>query len=532
MDAACLELPDDVESLRALVCEHQSVLAQRDAQLSEQQATIAQLQRANDGLSHRLDLALRRLYGRSSEKIDPAQLLLFGQALQQAAETMEAAPEAEERSSRKPRRKGHGRKPLPPDLPRHRVEHEIAEEELTCPCCDQPRVRIGEEISEQLDYTPASLFVIQHVRPKYACRHCDEGGVATAEKPAEGQVIDKGLPGPGLVAHVITSKYLDHQPLYRQEPMLARHGVEISRSTMCGWMKAAADLLDPLVKLMARRIRQSKVIHTDDTPVPVQQKGRGQTKTGRLWVYLGDAANPYTVFDYTPDRTRAGPAAWLEKFAGYLQADAFTGYDGIYLESDGGIIEVACWAHTRRKFYDARQSDAERSHQALAMIRLLYDVEREAKELDAAERAKRRQARSRPLLEQFKAWLIQQRDPVLPKSPMGTAISYALNNWEALMRYVDDGDLAIDNNVAERAIRPLAIGRKNYLFFGSDGGGRTAAILYSMVASAKRHGLDPFVYLREVLAVIGSTPISQLDQFLPDRWRDQQLKEITEGIAP
>jgi len=264
--------------------------------------------------------------------------------------------------------------------------------------------------------------------------------------------------------------------------------------------KAAADLLDPLVKLMARRIRQSKVIHTDDTPVPVQQKGKGRTKTGRLWVYLGDAANPYTVFDYTPDRTRAGPAAWLDKFTGYLQADAFTGYDGIYLDSEGRIIEVACWAHARRKFYDARASDAERSHQALAMIRLLYDVEREAKELDAAERAKLRQARSRPLLEQFKTWLIQQQDEVLPKSPMGTAIGYALNNWEALMRYVDDGDLAIDNNVAERAIRPLAIGRKNYLFFGSDGGGRTAATLYSMVASAKRHGLAPHWTLRSFIS--------------------------------
>ncbi|MFA7236305.1 MAG: IS66 family transposase [Phycisphaeraceae bacterium] len=355
--------------------------------------------------------------------------------------------------------------------------------------------------------------------------------MATADKPPEGQVIDKGLPGPGLVAHVITSKYCDHQPLYRLEGMLARHGVSIARSTMCGWMKAAADLLTPLVQLMAARIRGSKVIHTDDTPMPVQDKGRGKTKTGRLWVYLGDptSGGSYDVFDYTESRSRDGPRNWLKEFKGYLQADAFGGYDGIY--ATGDVTEVACWAHARRKFYDARTSDPAREHHVLAMIRLLYDVERDAKERQAEDKtfasggaqAKRamRQERSCPLLEQLHAWLLRERDGVLPKSPMGQAIGYALNNWDALVRYAGDGDLAIDNNAAERAIRPLTIGRKNYLFFGSDGGGRTAAILYSVVAGAKRHGLDPFVYLRDVLAVIGSTPMSQLDQFLPDRWKAQ-----------
>jgi hypothetical protein len=289
---------------------------------------------------------------------------------------------------------------------------------------------------------------------------------------------------------VITSKYCDHAPLYRQESMLARHGVDIARSTMCGWMQAAADLLAPLVLLMAHRIRRSKVIHTDDTPVPVQQKSgqkTGKMKTGRLWVYLGDYDHPYTVFDYTPDRSRDGPTAWLKDFKGYLQADAFGGYDGIYVKGD--IIEVACWAHARRKFYDSRHSDTQRAHHALALIRLLYDVERESKDLDAEQRLAMHQARSRPLLAQLRAWMTEQRDQVLPKSPMGTAIGYALNNWDALVRYSSDGDLAIDNNVAERAIRPLVIGRKNYLHMGSDTGGRTAAILYSVIASAKRHGL-------------------------------------------
>lgn len=522
MDATLTTLPNDIDMLHALV--------------REQQATIDHLHRENTGLSHRLDLALRRIYGRSSEKIDAKQLLLFGQAMQQAAQAMAGLTAHQDQTASPattPQHKGHGRRPLPADLPRHRLEHPIDPHELTCPCCDQPRVRIGEEVSEQLDYTPASLFVIQHVRPKFACPRCGAsggGGVATADKPDAGQVIDKGLPGPGLVAHVITSKYADHQPLYRLEGMLARHGVEIARSTMCGWMKASAELLTPLVKLMAARIRGSKVIHTDDTPVPVQEKGRGKTKEGRLWVYLGDPRHPYIVFDYTPSRNRDGPRNWLKDFEGYLQADAFGGYDGIYASQE--VVEVACWSHARRKFYDARSSDPARSHHVLAVIRLLYDVEREAKELDVEQRLALRQERSCPLLDELHPWLQRELLPgagVLPKSPMGQAIGYAINQWEALKVYTTDGDLAIDNNAAERAVRPVTVGRKNYLFFGSDAGGRTAAMLYSLTASAKRHGIDPFVYLRDVLATIGSTPVSELDQFLPDRWRDQQLKEIAAG---
>ena len=247
--------------------------------------------------------------------------------------------------------------------------------------------------------------------------------------------------------------------------------------------------------------------------------------------YLGDDEHPYTVFDYTPSRARDGAASWLKDYKGYLQADAFGGYDGIY--ACGGVVEVACWAHARRKFYDARASDAARSHQVLAMIRLLYDVERDAKEkkLDAEQRQALRQERSLPLLGQLQRWFTHELPGVLPKSPMGTAITYALNNWDALMRYASEGggDLAIDNNAAERAIRPITLGRKNYLMLGSDRGGRTAATLYSLTASAKRHDLDPFIYLRDVLATIAATPVSQLHQFLPDRWKQQQLKEIAAG---
>jgi hypothetical protein len=316
---------------------------------------------------------------------------------------------------------------------------------------------------------------------------------------------------------VAISKYCDHTPLYRQQQILARHGIHLSRSTMCGWLKEAVELITPLHQLMCDRIRQSKVIHTDDTPLPVQEKGRGKTKTGRLWVYLGDPRHPYTVYEYTPTRARDGPANWLANFQGYLQADAFSGYEGIY--EAGDAIKVACWAHARRYFYEARLSDPVRAHHAMGLIRQLYDIEEKAKSLTSDERYALRQQQAVPVLDELEAWLKQEQETALPKAPIRQASQYALNHWEALRRYTTDGDLAIDNNVAERAIRPLAIGRKNYLFAGNDGGGRTAAILYSLIASAKRHNLEPFAYLRDVLARIGSTPKNQLDQLLPDQWK-------------
>jgi len=523
MDATDLkDLPDDVATLKRMLIE-------REALAAEQQAFIAQLQREKEGLSHRVALLLHRIYGRGSERIDARQLLLFGQAMSQTG----AEPQTEAATENKPtsKRKGHGRRPLPADLPRHRIEHPIDPEQMTCPCCGEQRHRIGEVVSEQLEYVPASLFVIQHVRGKYACRTCEEGGVATAERSAEGQMIEKGLPGPGMVAQVAVSKFSDHLPLYRLERIFARHGVMIARSTMCGWMREAANLVNPLYELMCERIRQSRVIHTDDTPLPVQdpRSGRGRTKTGRLWVYLGDPRHPYTIYEYTPSRSRDGPVAWLKGYEGYLQADAFGGYDGIY--ATGKVTEVACTAHARRKFHDARLSDPARALHVLSRIRLLYDIEKQAKDCQPTERAALRQSRSRPILAELHDWLVAQRDEVavapgvagvpgvLPKSPLGQAIQYALNHWQALVRYTDDGELAIDNNAAERAIRPIAVGRRNYLFAGSDAGGRTAAVLYSLIISAQRHDLDPFAYLRDVLCRLGSTPRSRIEQFLPDHWK-------------
>jgi transposase len=424
---------------------------------------------------------------------------------------------------------GHGRKKLPAHLPRERIEYALPEESRVCPRegCGGELSRIGEEVSEQLEYQPASLHVRQIVRVKYACRKCQEH-VALAEAPPT--PIEKGMPGPGLLAHVMVNKFADHLPLHRQEAIFARQGVDLKRTTLCDWVGRAAALLEPLTARMKTEVLASKKIHTDDTPVPVQDEARTRTRTGRLWVYLGDEAHPHTVFDYTPTRSRDGPRTFLDGYAGYLQADAFTGYDAVY--APGGVIEVACWAHARRKFYDAQTTDAPNAIAAMAFIGELYAVEREAKETgaDAAKRLAMRQERSRPVLARVREWLQGQSLAQLPKSPMGQAVSYALANWVALNRYTEDGDLSIDNNAAERALRAVAVGRKNYLFFGSDAGGKRAAIVYSLIASCKRHGIDPWAYLRDVLDRVSTHPARRIDELLPPRWKE--LREAAAAAVP
>lgn len=465
-------------------------------------------------LEYRIEQLLRRVYGRRSEKLNPDQLLLFtewNEAPPVEAPALPAETAAETAPS--PPKKGHGRKLLPDHLPRVRVDHELPAAERLCPACGKERAPIGTEVSEQLEYQPASLFVLQHHRQKYACKHCQEQ-VAIAAKPA--QPIDKGLPGPGLLAQVVTSKYCDHLPLHRLERIFARHGVELSRSTTCGWMAACAALLTPLWQLMKERVLASPVIWTDDTPVPVLDPARDQTRQGRAWVYIGNRDHRYAVFDYTPTHQRDGPATFLQDYTGYLQADAFAGYDGIYATEK--VIEVACWAHARRKFYDARTSDPARAHAALAWVRKLYDIEDQAKPLDDAECAALRQTQAVPLLESFRAWLEEQQAAALPKSPMGQAIRYALSNWQALTRYPEAGFLSIDNNLSERTLRAVAIGRKNWLFAGSDHGGRTAAVLFSFTATCRLLDLDPFAYLRDALARLPESPADRLDELLPDRW--------------
>ena len=491
-------LPDDLDTA------HRQIREQAES-LRRQGRLIAKLQ-------HQLEQLLRQRYGKKGEKVDPDQLLLFAQDLLAQAEPMAPAPQPSATALERPKSEGHGRKPLPAALPRGRIIHDVAPADRACPECGVERRPIGEEVREQLEYVPASLLVLQHVRPKYACRGCAAHVAIAARLP---EPIEKGLPGTGLLAHVVTSKFADHLPLYRLEGVFKRSGVELSRSTMCDWMAACAGLLEPIVAAMTQRVLSSKVIATDDTPVPVQDHAGKGSKTGRLWAYLGDRDNPFVVYDYTPDRSRNGPERFLKEYtSGYLQSDAYAGYDGLHRR---GLVEVGCWARAGRKFHEARTSDPERSHAGIAWIGRLYGVEREARDegWDDAKLLAARGERSRPLLESFGAWL------------EGEAIAYARSNGTALSRYLDSPYLSIDNNATENAIRPIALGRKNWLHLGSDRGGRTAATLMSLVQSCKSLGNEPFAYLRDVLDRVSTHPASRVDDLLPDR--RVLLKAVPEG---
>lgn len=535
-DVVTTPLPEDPETLKEMVLQLLAADAAKDRELEQLRQYIARL--------------VRDRFGPRSEKVDPRQLALFAahgvDANDAAADSANDAAAADDEGVAEPveeivvrrRRRGGGRMKLPADLPRERVEHDLPEAEKLCPCCGTLRERIGSESSEQLDYVPASLKVIEHVRFKYACRACEEH-VATAPPPPK--PIEKGLPGPGLLAHVAVSKASEHLPCYRQEDVLARHGVEIPRQTLCRWLRETADLLAPLYERMACLVRLSEVIHTDDTTVPVLDPTLPHTRTGRFWIYAGDADHPYFVYDFTPSRKRDGPATFLADYTGYLQADAFAGYDGIYASQD--VTQVLCWAHARRKFFEARTVQPTESACALAFLARLYAVEQEAathcpedvrtnraaREAWHERRRALRQAKSLPILAEFRRWLeaAAASDNVLPKSPVGEAIRYVLPRWEGFTRYCEDGRLAIDNNLAERMLRPCAIGRKNWLFVGNDRGGRTAAVLYSIVMSAKANEVEPWAWLRDVLtrlAAIASRPGSagpteaDLHALLPDVW--------------
>jgi transposase len=469
-------------------------------------------------LQHWVEQLLRARYGPRRERVDEHQLFLFAAAiLAQGGKTPPASEESAappSKSASPPR--GHGRGALPKCLRRERVVYDLGEDQRQCPECREPLKWIGEDIRERLEYVPASLVVIEEACQKYACpKGCT---VVTAPKPMA--PIEKGLPGPGLLAHVAVSKYGDHLPLHRQEEIFRRQGVELPRQTMCDWMRACADLVSPLYELMKEQVLDSKALQTDDTPVPVSDPDLPRTRIGRIWTYVGDDEHPYTVYDYTPNGSRDGPQEFLRAFRGYLQADAYSGYDHFYEDPQRGIVEVACWAHSRRRFFEAQSSDLMRSTVMLAYIRLLYDVEREARDRKLQGEARRalRQEKSKRILDDIHAYLKREQPRVLPKSPEGEAIAYTLSNWKALTRYCDEGDLEIDNNGAERSLRGIAVGRRNWTFYGSDNGGRTAAVLTSLIATSKRLELDPFAYLRDIFARISSHPQTRLGELLPDRW--------------
>lgn len=470
-----LDLPDDVADLKAMILQLQVEFEEQNHKFEEQkrvldatEASYETLRQTHQATLEELEALRRWMYGRRSERIDdPNQLHLFdmGDLL---AGTPNDSEEADEAAPPRRRRKRNGRGFDLDKLPQERVRDDVRDEQKQCACCGREMAQIGIDESKVLEFIPSSLKVIVHERPKYACGRC-KLGVTTAPTPA--RVLPRCIAGPGLIAQIVVSKFGDHLPLYRLEDIFHRHGLLLPRSTLCDWVAGAAELLRPLYELQKERMRQSPVLWTDDTTVTVLNESlrKGSLK-GCFWVYLGDERHPYSVFDFTLDRSRHGPARFLAGFEGYVHADAFAGYDGIYLQSNGKIIEVACWAHARRKFFDAKQSNPRQAHQALEWIRQLFDIEDRAADLSDEARRQLRQAESVPILDRLESYLAELAPRALPKSALGKAVTYARNQWQALRRFVEDGRLRIDNNLSERTLRPVAIGRKNWLFVGNRDG--------------------------------------------------------------
>jgi transposase len=496
--------PDELKA--RIVSQHQLIVS-RDDEIEQLKLLIAKLRRMQ--------------FGRSSEKLNRQieQLELRLEALQvNDAEMAAAMPEpitSVEPGSRSLRRA------LPAHLPREVRTHFPKQE--SCPDCGGELRKLGEDVSEMLERIPESFLVIRHVRVKLACASCER--IVQAAAPS--RPLERCMAGPGLLAHVLVSKYGDHLPLYRQAEIYAREGVELERSTLADWVSGASRLFQPLVEALRRHVMSAAKLHADDTPVPVLAPGLGKTKTGRLWTYVrddrpaGDQTPPAVWFAYTPDRKGEHPKEHLRPFTGTLQADAYAGFEQIY--EGGGIQEAACWAHVRRKFYDIQVAHKSLvAAEALERIGALYAIEKEIRGRSPEERREIRNTRSRPLLGSLKQWLEETLVKLSKKSDTAMAVRYALGRWEALMRYCDDGRLEIDNNAAERALRAVALGRKNYLFAGSDRGGESAAAIYSLIGTAKLNGIDPESYLRNVLSRIAEHAINRIDELLPWNLAEQR----------
>ena len=481
-----------------------------------------------DDLNGQLYYLKRQLFGKKSEKLDPAQRLLFENLYDQVKAKVDEQRQPEAKKPKVRKNANHkGRKPLPADLPRKVIEIEPTKEEKSCPVCNNEKRRIGSEVTEVLEYVPASFFVKQYVRYKYGCKTC-ESDISIGQLPP--RAIDKGIAGEGLLAHIITSKYADHNPLNRLEGILKRHGVDINVSTMCDWVGKSADLLEPLVKRMHKKILQSPKINTDDTSIPIKSKKRkGSTYKGYLWAYIDDSGN--VVFDFTPTRSREGPIKFLGNYSGFVQADAYSGYDEFFRK--GNATEVGCNSHARRKFEYALDSDPVRAARMMVLWGKLYEIEGRARKekYNSVQLLDARQKEAKPILAEIKTVLDEYKNRVLPKSPMGKAITYALNQWEALNRYVDDPILDIDNNISERILRMVVIGRKNYMFAGSEAGAWRAAIIYSLVASCKLNGIDPFAYFRDVLEKVSTHPAEAIDELLPGNWKMPNSGTQDDGVV-
>jgi len=520
MEKATDQLPDDVDLLKSLIADqaiklneavaHEEQLLARNEQLSNQnqhyKAQVLTLQ-------EQLNLALARRYAASSEKISPDQYRLFDEA----ETNTEAKPEDDEVIVPAHTRKKGGRRKLPETLPRVEVIHELSAEERICPHDGAVLNEIGEKTSEQLDIVPAKIQVIRHIRKQYACK-CGQC-IKTAALPK--QPIPKSMASPGLLAHITVSKYQDALPLYRQETILRRIGVDIPRATLANWMIRSGILIQPLINLMRDQLLEYDIIQMDETPVQVLKEPdkRAQSKS-YIWLQRGGPpARPVVLYDYDPGRSAQVPKRLLEGFKGYLQTDGYDGYNAVVAAN--GLIHVGCMAHARRRFSDAvkaqgRNKKRGKAHRGLALIRKLYRLERQARKLTAQERYARRQKHALPIMNEIRTWLDDVLPQIAPSSATGKALSYLHNEWDHLIRYLDDGRLEIDNNGAENAIRPFVMGRKNWLFSASVKGVKASANLYSLIETAKANGQEPYAYLRRVFTELPKAEtVEAIEALLP-----------------
>ncbi len=506
----------DLEAVKALVRTQQRRLSSHETEIAH--------------LKMLLDKLRRMLFGAKSEKIiRQVEQMEFQLEELEAIRAEEQVAEPlllEEAISSEASPVQPSRRSLPEHLPREVQTHRP--DETCCPGCGGTLREFGEDVAELLERVPESFKVIRHVRPKFCCSRCE----TVVEAPAPSRPIARSYAGPGLLAHVLVAKYADHTPLYRQSEIYAREGVDLDRSTLAGWVGASSALLAPLVEAVRGHVLAAAKLHADDTPVPVLAPGNGKTKTGRLWTYVrderptGSDIPPAVWFAFSPDRRGEHPQAHLKSFRGTLQADAYAGFHPLY--EGGRIVEAACWAHARRKFHDifvATQSAS--AEEAIRRIGMLYAIEKEVRGSPSEIRLALRQARARPILDELRRWLETTLQILSAKSDMAGAIRYALSRWPALTRYLHDGAVEIDNNAAERALRTVALGRKNYLFAGSNRGGERAAALYSLIGSARLNGLDPERYLRHVLTRIADHSISRINELLP--WNIASMHRI--GVA-
>ena len=516
-------LPEDKEALKAILHSLLQESARQEKRAEEQSKRADELYLENLCLQVELARYKKATYGPRADRLSESQLaqmlLEFAEAFEQKPLHLEDLPQTEPEPELRKVKRRKGRRALAnfENLPVNKQVYELSTEQRLCPGCGVERKEIGSEESWQIEYIPGHFERIQHVRKKYACPSCESAGenprIAVAAKAET--AIEKGFAGPGLLAFIVTSKFADYLPLYRLEDIFERQGFEISRATQSVWCGDVANVVEPLYQRMAELVRKSHVVATDDTTLPMLSPGR--THPARMWVYVGDEANPYNVFDFTLDRGRDGPKRFLKEYTEVLLADAYGGYNGVV--AGNGITRAGCWSHARRKFVDAEKSSPEIARDAVALLNALFAVERQGKDVSVAERLELRQKQSVPILAELHRKLLIWKEQLLPKHPMAEAVNYTLSQWEALNVFTTDGTVAIDNNVSEREMKRIVLNRKNSLFVGNPRGGRTAAILASLTSSCRRHDVDPQLYFMQLLVNLPSWPASDLDAWLPDRWK-------------